>query len=95
MDAGLKRKSEPEGTLPPMLRVEISSRSSPRKADVWVGRVGSRALGVGASEEKAEDEGRPASPLRWVPGSHVQMNLAFLLVLWVSSLLPYPRGQFQ
>ena len=26
---------------------------------------------------------------------HVQMNLAFLLVLWVSSLLPYPRGQFQ
>lgn len=43
--AGLKTKSEPEGTLPRMLRAETSSPSSPWKADVWMGRVGSRALG--------------------------------------------------
>ena len=38
--AGLKMKSEAEGTLPRMLRAETSSCCSPWKADVWVGRVG-------------------------------------------------------
>lgn len=72
--AGLKTKSEPEGTLPGMLRAETSSPLlclEGRRVGGQGGEQGSGRGGGGAgwaSEEKAEDEGRPASPLRWVPG---------------------------